>query len=125
MPELSQDETEYLDANYSEYQLQPSDGAKFGIIISDFALPAGYTAEKSDLLIVIPPGYPGVNLDMFYFDLPLVKKNGKAIGALAQESHFGRNWQRWSRHYQWEPGVDNLIRHIEYVKRELETEAKK
>lgn len=125
LPELSDEETEYLEANYSDYRLQPSDGAKSGVIIPDFALPVGYTAEKSDLLIVIPQGYPGTQLDMFYFDPPLAKQNGNGIGALASESHFERNWQRWSRHYTWEPGVHNLVYHIEYVKNELKTEAER
>lgn len=120
---LSPDESEYLDANYPKWDIASFDGAKSGVIISGFPLPDGYTAEKSDLLIIIPQGYPGAALDMFYFDPQLRKSSGRGIDKLATETHFNRSWQRWSRHYQWTPGEDNLVKHIEFVTNVLKQEA--
>lgn len=124
---LSSEETEYLNANYSRWDALPTDGTKSGVVISGFLLPTGYTAKQADLLIIIPQGYPGTKLDMFYFDPPLQKANGHAIDAASVITHFNRSWQQWSRHHneQWNSGVDDIVFHIEYVKRELETEVVK
>ena len=74
-------------------------------------------------MILVPAGYPASPLDMFYFDPPLGKADGTEAGELAIEEHFQRQWQRWSRHYQWTPGDDNLASHVEYVLNELRTGA--
>ena len=119
---LPEDE-EYLDGNYpSKWQKVSEGNGKFGLIIEGFPIPNGYTVEKSTLLLLIPSGYPGSVLDMFYFDPPLEKSAGSSINALAPETHFGQAWQRWSRHYQWQPGRDTIVTHIEYVKNELRSE---
>ena len=120
---LPPEDSEYLEANYSgRWEMIPSDGAKSGVVIRGFFLSPGYTAEQADLLIIIPQGYPGAALDMFYFSPPLQKKNGNQINALVMKTHFDREWQRWSRHYSWTLGEDNLIKHIERIKKILEQE---
>lgn len=121
--ELPLEDLEYLDGNYpSKWKKVTEGGGKFGLIIESFPIPDGYTAEESVLMVLIPSGYPGSQLDMFYFDPPLSKLNGSSIRTLASETHFGRVWQRWSRHYPWQPGEDNIVSHIEYVKNELRSE---
>lgn len=124
--ELSSEEEEYLDANYSsswEYLPPEGEGGVSGLVICKFSVPSGYTPEKSDMMIIIPQGYPGAVLDMFYFCPELKKINSNAINALAPVGHFGREWQRWSRHYSWTPGCDSIISHIEFVKNTLQNEA--
>ena len=121
--ELLPEETEYLNANYPERWILLSENSTHGIRISKFPIPDGYLPNASDLLIIIPQGYPGAALDMFYFSPGLQKTNGKNIETIEVEQHFNHPWQRWSRHYQWTPGEDNLIRHIEFVKKRLQTEA--
>jgi hypothetical protein len=39
----------------------------------------------------------------------------------ARETYLGRNWQRWSRHWQveWRAGVDNLETYIGAILHEL------
>ena len=121
--ELLPEDMEYLEGNYpSKWQKISEGNGKFGLLIEDFPIPNGYTMGKSTLLVLIPSGYPGSALDMFYFNPPLNRSDGSPTDALASEVHFGREWQRWSRHYQWQPGIDTVVTHIEYVKNELNNE---
>ena len=123
--ELLPEDIEYLQANYlSEWEKITEGKGKSGLLIRNFPVPTGYTTAQSTLMVLIPSGYPGSALDMFHFDPPLHKSNGAPISALASEDHFGRTWQRWSRHYSWKPGEDCLMGHIEYVKNEIITEVK-
>ena len=118
--ELPSEDTEYLNAHYpSQWRKVAEGGAKYGICIEDFAVPDGYTARQATLMILIPSGYPGAMVDMFYFCPPLGRLDGVAIDALASETHFDQTWQRWSRHYEWHPGEDSIVRHIEFVTEQL------
>ena len=120
---LPEDE-EYLNSNYpGRWELVSNSPEKFGLVIRDFPVPEGYTVAAATLMMLLPCGYPGSGLDMFYFLMPGLEKVSRApIGALAREDHFDRQWQRWSRHYQWEPGQDSVVTHIEYVKNEIAAE---
>ena len=121
---LRSEDVEYLEGNYPSKWEKISEGnGKYGLLIRDFPLPGGYTVEESTLMVLIPSGYPGSRLDMFYFDPPLSRSDGSAIARTEPiEVHFARQWQRWSRHYDWQPGIDDLVRHIEYVRNELKKE---
>ena len=122
--ELLPEDTEYLDANHSGKWRKVCEGnGKFGLLIEGFSVPKGYFPETSCLMILVPAGYPASPLDMFYFDPPLGKTRSTGVHAVAFEEHFQRRWQRWSRHYQWSPGSDNLASHVEYVLNELRTGA--
>ncbi len=119
---LRTEDQEYLDANYpSSWRLtSPQHGqAMVGLIIEKFPIPQNYTIAASTLMLIIPNGYPGTQLDMFYFWPELIRMDGAAIEALVVETHFEQQWQRWSRHYPWEPGEHSIVSHIEYVKREI------
>lgn len=122
--ELPPEDTQYLEANYpSKWKKVIEGNGKYGLLIDDFPIPKGYTIKKSTLMLLIPSGYPGSMLDMFYCYPALSKSDGSPINALASENHFGRTWQRWSRHHNsWQPGIDSIVSHIEYVKNELNTE---
>lgn len=121
--DLPLEDIQYLDENYpSKWRKVAEGNGKYGLLIDDFPIPKGYTVEKSRLMVLIPSGYPGSMLDMFYFSPPLGKSDGSAIGYLASENHFGQTWQRWSRHYSWQPGIDSIVSHIEYVINQLKTE---
>lgn len=121
--ELPSEDSEYLAANYGGRWSIISEGpGKHGLLIEDFPVPEGFDRQTSTLMVLLPSGYPGSALDMFYLDPPLARCDGAYIGQLASESHFARSWQRWSRHYGWEAGVDSLVSHVEYVKQQLRSE---
>ncbi|HRG56107.1 MAG TPA: E2/UBC family protein, partial [Lacunisphaera sp.] len=68
-----------------------------------------------------PPSYPTAGLDMAYFYPTLARADGKAIGqAQCMQSIDGKQWQRWSRHYTWLPGVHSVSTHIVLIHRWLE-----
>ncbi len=121
--ELLPEDLEYLEANYPSKWRQVSEGnGKFGLVIDDFPIPDGYKEKKSTLMLLVPSGYPGSVLNMFYFTPSLNRSDGKVIKALASETHFDRTWQRWSRHYEWKPGIDSVVTHIEYIKNQIAEE---
>ena len=123
MYELLPEDVEYLNANFpSRWKRLTENGGKCGLLIRNFNVPEVYTVQRSALMIIVPSGYPGTPLDMFYFDPPLERSNAP-VDAIVNETHFGRDWQRWSRHYDWKPGEDNLVRHIEFVRIQLIEEA--
>ena len=120
---LPPEDSEYLDGNYEKrWSIITAGPGKNALLIEHFPIPEGFDCETSTLMVLIPSGYPGSALDMFYFDPSLARSDGEGINALASEVHFERSWQRWSRHYGWEAGVDSIVRHVEYVKRQLRHE---
>ena len=120
---LPEDE-EYLNSNYpGQWELVSPSPEKFGLVIRDFPVPDGYTVSAATLMLLIPCGYPGSMVDMFYFLQPGLEKASRTpVTAQAREDHFGQQWQRWSRHYKWVPGQDSVVTHIEYVKNEIAAE---
>lgn len=96
-----------------------------GIVISRYALPVGYALSEAEIMILIPQEYPMAQLDMFYLSPDVAKTNGNAIGTVSNVSHFNRQWQRWSRHYQWQVGVHNIATHLGTVRNALESELSK
>lgn len=118
---LPDDDREYLDANFPDWAPVIEEN-KWGIIIQNYPIPNGYTPDTTDLMIIIPQDYPMGAIDMFYFSPGIARKDGTAINALSDETHFNQTWQRWSRHYQWQPGVDNIAKHISYVRNQLKSE---
>lgn len=122
--QLLDEDVEYLNAHHAGDWRKVAEGVgKFGLIIDAFQVPAGYQEAESTLMLLVPSGYPGAALDMFYLRPPLHKRNNGTIPALADATHFGSTWQRWSRHYEWNPGDDNVAKHIQYVGYELAKEA--
>ena len=124
--ELLPEDAEYLDAHHSGEWSKVAEGVgKFGLIVQHFRIPDGYVKREATLMLLVPSGYPGVPIDMFYFHPPIQRRNGGTIPRLENEAHFGITWQRWSRHYQWQPGQDNIVTHIEYVRNELRAQAER
>lgn len=121
---LPEEDTDFLNSDYNDQWEELSEAGKRGLLIKDYPLPEGYTPGKTNLMLLIPDSYPAGMIDMFYFNPPVERQDGVGIGALANETHFGQQWQRWSRHYEWRPGIDNVATHITHVSNELKSELK-
>jgi Prokaryotic E2 family E len=93
------------------------------VLLPAFPVPVGYDREQADLLLRLSPGYPDIAPDMWWFDPPVKLINRSSPPATdVQESHLGRTWQRWSRHFnqgQWRSGVDCLETFLALIRKEL------
>ena len=86
-------------------------------------LPPGFTQSETDVAIQIMPGYPTSQLDMAYFNPPVLAQDRQAIAcADVSQNLDGRTWQRWSRHFQpgqWRSGIDGLESYLALIQSEL------
>lgn len=119
---LPDEDVEFLRGNYSNAWEQVGEADKRGLVISNYRLPCGYAPDKTELMLLIPANYPTAGIDMFYFSPSVARADGQSIDALSDEFHFGQQWQRWSRHYEWRPGEDCIATHIAYVGNQLKFE---
>ena len=60
------------------------DGGSQWLIIHGWQTPVGYNHRQVDLALLIPPLYSDAQIDMVYFDPPLARLDGKAIGQLIE-----------------------------------------
>lgn len=99
------------------------------VILGQFQLPEGFDRPQADLLLRLSAGYPDVPPDMWWFDPPVKRTDGKVIPATEViEHHLGRSWQRWSRHFgdgQWRSGIDGLENFLALIRKELARSAAK
>ena len=97
------------------------------VILAAYGLPSGLNQTHSDLLLRLSPGYPDIPPDMWWFNPPVLRSDGRTIPATdVIEHHLGRTWQRWSRHFnsgQWRPGIDCLETFLALVRNELKRSA--
>jgi hypothetical protein len=120
-----------LPANDEEYlgqrgldHLVIADANMVCVVLKAYRLPSGFRQTHSDLLLRLSPGYPDVPPDMWWFDPPVSRADGRAIQATQViESHLGRQWQRWSRHFPpgfWRSGIDSIESFLALIRSELE-----
>ena len=120
---LPETDVAYLNERGFDYEVT-SEANMTCVVLRGFRLPAGYAQPQSDLLLRLSPLHPDVAPDMWWFDPPVQRADGRGIPATdSREGHLGRTWQRWSRHFnggQWHSGVDTLESFIALIRRELE-----
>lgn len=108
---LPEFDDEYLKSKGFAYETLV-DGNMLCVLLKNFPLPAGLSIAQSDLLIRLSPGYPDVTPDMWWFSPGVFYQNGSTIPQTeVTETHIGRQWQRWSRHFdggRWKPGIDSI-----------------
>lgn len=119
---LTGEDDQFLNANDFDWELLFENNTQRGLLIKQFCIPTGYQPATVDLMILIPDNYPVAGIDMFYFSPAILRDDGKTIGSLEIESHFDRQWQRWSRHYDWHAGCCNVATHVKFVSNQLESE---
>ena len=94
------------------------------VVMAQWPLPSGLDRDVVDLLVRLSPGYPDVAPDMWWFCPAVHLADGKALPATqVVETHLGRQWQRWSRHFtngQWQSGVDGLESYFALIRQDLE-----
>ncbi len=101
-----------------------SSGPSRWILIHDYPTPPGYNHAKAQAAIRLDTYPPGI-IDMVYFHPPLARADGKAINNLSSLPIDSKDFQQWSRHYGWRPGVDTLASHIRRVRGWLSHEFRK
>lgn len=99
------------------------DAGMICVTVPQFVLPTGLSLPKADLLLRLSPGYPDVPPDMWWFYPAVFRADGSRIEATESiEHHFGRDWQRWSRHLdaqRWMAGIDSLESYFALIANEL------
>lgn len=83
------------------------------LVIYDYPLPVGYTAEVTTLALEIPPTYPGAQVYGFYSYPPLELVDGRAIESTQLRGVLlGVEFHGWSRRRgkaaPWNPALDNV-----------------
>lgn len=93
------------------------------LVFSAFPLGDGYSASQCDLLLKVPRSYPDAGPDMFWVNPEVTLASGLLPQAAEHtETHLNRSWRRFSWHRQgsqWNPTVDNLHGHMEFINRRL------
>jgi hypothetical protein len=108
---LSQADEDFLDSLKVPWETV-REGETRWLLLPEFHLGPGYTVDKATVAIRIDGGYPPGKLDMAWYHPALSRKDGVAIAALTTEPIDGRTFQRWSRHYPWREGEDDLSTHV-------------
>lgn len=118
LPTLDYD---YLQDKEINYSCELVNG-KVHLKIQNYEMPQHYTTRFVELLIIIPPGYPNAQLDMFYTSPDVKLLNGNwPLKADHHENFNGISWQRWSRHLNtgWRVGVDSLKTFLRGIEKEI------
>lgn len=90
------------------------------LLIYDYPVPVGFTAERTLLALEIPLTYPSAQIDMFYTRPPLALGSGRAIDRTQVSAVIlGLPFNGWSRHRgaqsPWNPESDNVATHLALV----------
>ena len=119
---IPQLDTAYLNERGIVHEIVPEAGMTC-VVMSQWPLPRGFDRDESDLLVRLSPGYPDVPPDMWWFSPPVRRADGRELPATnVIETHLGRRWQRWSRHFsggQWHSGVDGLESFLALIRQDL------
>ena len=122
--QLSEEDTQCLEAQGVPWDAIIENNVKW-IVLRGYLLPAGYNHSTADAAIRIPPSYPDGGLDMVYFHPALALATKRAIAKLTPHVLEGKQYQQWSRHYDWQPGLHNLCTHLLLIKTWLEREVRR
>ena len=85
------------------------------VIIKKWTLQTGWSKSETQVLVLIPPGYPVTPPDNFYTDNDLRLANGgQPSNSSVNVSQLGRFWLQFSYHVEpedWKPHADLLQGH--------------
>jgi hypothetical protein len=118
--QLPEEDEESLNAMGFRWETH-REGETQWLLLHDVGFRPGFNHANGSVAIQIPPGYPTAGLDMAYFHPHLARADGQPIRqAQCLQGIDGKQWQRWSRHYEWAPGRHSLSTHIVLIHRWLE-----
>lgn len=112
----------FLEGRAISYEVL-AEGGQAAVVLKSYKVPAGkFDHDATDILILLPAGYPDALVDMFYCApwLRLAAADRYPNAADVPHDFAGRTWQRWSRHNSdWRPGIDGIHTVIARVDRAL------
>lgn len=117
--DLLADHLSQVQAEYGLASLVVNGNSRY-LVVPNYKLPPGWSRDSSDLLIIVPNGYPMAPLDMFYLERDVTLSGGREAGGSAQiELHLGKSWRRFSWHYTdgtsaWLPNRSTLKSHMQF-----------
>jgi hypothetical protein len=120
--ELLQADREYLVRKGYRYEAFVH-GAMTAVVIFDFMLPPGYQSDRTNLLILLPGGFPEAAPDMWWCE-PQVRLASGAdpVSTSVGEQIGGRTWQRFSRHFtgvRWQAGRSGVESYVTLIRSDL------
>lgn len=102
------------------------DNGRRWLLIRAYPLSPGYVQRVADIAIEVPTTYPTAQLDMFYCHPHLTLCTGTVIPQTqVSEMILGANFQRWSRHREWDSSRDTLATHLTLVEESLRREVER
>ena len=119
---MLEDDESYLNEKGYDWSVQQDASHGNCLVIKDFPINfEKFSVNKTDLLVIIPPQYNNVALDMFYVKPEVKLKDGQYPQAADQSFNcLGEIWQRFSRHItNWQPGLDAIHSFLSLVKKEF------
>lgn len=118
----------YLEDRQIPHQVL-NDGGMVCVLFPGWRLPPGLNVSQTDVLLRLAPGYPDIPPDMWWADPAVLHADGTAIRATeVRQPMLGRNWQRWSRHFQggqWQSGIDGLESYLALIRHEFDAAARR
>jgi hypothetical protein len=128
---LRQIDRDFLDGEGYRYSTY-SEGGNTLLVIENYELPIGYVPQVVELLLIIPSSYPDGQIDMWWVHPAVVFARNRAEPVNAQVRQAfpgyapdaGRQWQRFSRHPKWRPGIDDLTSYLRAARSTMEYEAR-
>jgi hypothetical protein len=127
---LKDSDRQHLEENGWQFSTYPHGEGEI-LVIAGYELLAGYEPQTVELLIEVPSTYPDGKLDMWWVYPVVVFERTKQEPPGAQvrqafaayEPEPDRQWQRFSRHPEWRPGVDDLRSFLRSLRSTMETDA--
>jgi Prokaryotic E2 family E len=116
---IPESDEQYLREKGFDYEIK-SVSSEVHVVLKNWQFPQTYEPTTASLRVRILPGYPLSPLDMFWTFPDIRLANGTwPLNADVHENLDGHSWQRWSRHYEWRAGVDNLRTFITAITAEI------
>lgn len=106
-----------LQKRFPNSNITKNPDGSFFVEVTGVQLPVGWSKVSTNLLLLVPPGYPTTRPNGFETDPDLRLQNNVMPAGTGQSSHLGRSWL----HFCWQPGLpwdnntDSLWKHVAFA----------